>query len=62
MLRKLSLGLVILSAALDPLDPVALGFTLLFGSLSLYGIQRVPAVPLPLPEESFPITRKQEEC
>jgi hypothetical protein len=46
-LLKLGLGILVLSAALDPLDPVALTFTLLFGALAVSGLRSLPTVSLP---------------
>jgi uncharacterized membrane protein YbaN (DUF454 family) len=45
-LLKLSLGILILSAALDPLDPVALGLTLVFSSIAVCGVRSLPTVAL----------------
>jgi hypothetical protein len=49
-LLTLSLGVLAFSAILDPLDPVAMGLTVLLGSLAVFGIRRIP-VALPAPGE-----------
>jgi uncharacterized membrane protein YbaN (DUF454 family) len=49
-LMTMSLAILLLSAALDPLDPVAITLTMLFSMLAFYGLNRIPTVSL-LPEE-----------
>jgi hypothetical protein len=44
-LLKLSLGVLALSAVLDPLDPLALGITFLLGSITVIGIRSLPSRP-----------------
>jgi len=60
-LVQMSSALVLLSVALDPLDPIALALTLLFASIAFYSTSRIPQVPLSAggQEDSVP---EKETC
>ena len=55
-LLKLSLGILALSLALDPLDPLALGLILLFGSVVFVGIRSLPTASLP--DNAVPLAKR----